>query len=272
MGETSEQSGRVVDYYRKMAQDYDKEYEAPYWKELYDKITWHYIEPYLPKKGLILDAGGGTGKWAIPMAKMGLEVVVYDISREMLDVALRKVKERNLEKLIHTKEGDICGIDYPDNYFDFVLAEGDPISYCSNPDKAVGELTRVLKPDCFISAGVDSLFSIARRRLSSKLDVDEALKILQEKRLYAEFWGFHCWAFSPKDLEDLFQKHNLRIVKIAGKPVFVSREMEPSLQDPEKVKKALEIELKLCEEQSIVGYGGHLHIVARKPKKVLKPV
>ena len=97
MKQSDDQNRRVLEYYRKAAQDYDKEYDVPVFKELYDKITWRYIEPYLPKKGLVLDAGGGTGKWAIPIAKKGLKVIIYDISREMLNVALRKAKEHHLE-------------------------------------------------------------------------------------------------------------------------------------------------------------------------------
>ncbi|MEM1569252.1 MAG: hypothetical protein QW547_04110 [Candidatus Bathyarchaeia archaeon] len=41
------QSARVINYYRKVAEDYDKEYDAPYFKMLYDKITRRYIELYL---------------------------------------------------------------------------------------------------------------------------------------------------------------------------------------------------------------------------------
>jgi ubiquinone/menaquinone biosynthesis C-methylase UbiE len=194
-------------------------------------------------------------------------VIILDVSRDMLDVALRKVRERNLEESIQVNEGDVCDIGFPDNHFDFVLAEGDPISYCDNPDKAVEELSRVLKPDCFISAGVDSLFSIVRQMLSARLDIDYAMKILHEKRIYVEKWGFNCWVFSPKDLKGLFGKHDLDAVKVVGKTVMYSKEMEPLLQDVEKAKELLEIELNLCEEESIVGYGGHLQIVARKLKK-----
>jgi len=46
---------------------------------------------------------------------------------------------------------------------------------------------------------------------------------------------------------------------------YVSRpETEALLQDEEKAGKLLELELTLCEEPSIVGYGGHLRIVAKK--------
>lgn len=265
MENSDTQNRRVINYFKKAAEEYDKGYEAPFFKELYDKITWRDIEPYLPKEGLVLDAGGGTGKWAIPIAERGLKVMIFDISQEMLNVALGRAEERELESHIRVKQGDICNIDFPDNHFDLVLAEGDPISYCSDPDKAVGELHRVLKPGCYIAAGVDSLFRVIRHVVGLRHDLDAAFRILYAKRFYAARWGFHCWAFTPKDLKQLFGKHGFSVVKIAGKPVLFSQEAEPLLEDPEKTKKLMELELALCEEETIIGYGGHLHIVARKP-------
>ena len=51
-----------------------------------------------------------------------------DISEGMLRVAREKVKKNNLEDRIIIKQGDIHHLDFPDNYFDFVLAMG--IEYC----------------------------------------------------------------------------------------------------------------------------------------------
>lgn len=263
-----EQTRRVINYYRKTAEDYDRDYDSPFFKLIYDKITWRYIEPYLPREGLVLDAGGGTGKWAIAIAKKGLEVIIYDISKEMLNVALRKAEEHGLEDFVRVKQGDICDIDLSDNHFDFVLVEGDPISYCVDPDKAVAELYRVVKPGCCISAGVDSLLRIVRSTIGMKHDVEAAFRILRERRIYAPEWGFHFWAFTPKDLKQLFARHGFEILKIVGKPIVYFREAEPLLQDPAKTERFLELELALCEEESIVGYGGHLQIVARKPIQV----
>lgn len=260
-----EQIHNVVKYYDQSAEQYDEGYENPYFKELYNKITWRYIEPYLPDDGVVLDAGGGTGKWTLPIAEKGLRVVLYDMSVGMLRVARKKAIERGLDNLVTFKEGDIRDISYPDNTFDFVLAEGDPISYCGDPDKAVMELARVLKPDKFMAAGVDSLYSTARNSLV-RGGPEEALKVLLEKRFLPPQWGFYCWAFSPDDLRRMFETNGLEVVKIIGKTVvYVSRpETELLLQDEAKVKKILDLELMLCEEPSLVGYGGHLHIVGRK--------
>lgn len=264
---SDEQSERVIAYYKKTAADYDKEYESPFFKEIYDKITWRCIEPYLPQSGVVLDAGGGTGKWSIPIAKKGLNVVAFDISQDMLNVASTKAKEQRLEKNISFRQGDICSMPFADNTFDFALAEGDPISYCSKPDLAVKELGRVLKPNCYVSAGVDSLYAILRRMLNQpEVDYDKFHRVHRDRRFFAKDWGFDCWLFTPKDLRKLFTQHEFRLVKIVGKPVmFMSRpETEAVFKDPTRIQRVLDIESEFCDEPSIVGYGGHLHIIAKK--------
>jgi len=76
-----EQTRNVKAYFDRLAESYER---SPPWDELteriYDELTWRYIEPYLPRDGLVLDAGGRTGKWAIPIAQRGLQVVLLDIS------------------------------------------------------------------------------------------------------------------------------------------------------------------------------------------------
>jgi ubiquinone/menaquinone biosynthesis C-methylase UbiE len=123
-----EQKHSVIQYYKKVAEEYDREYDTPYFKRLYDKITWRYFEPYLPKEGLCWMLAGALEKWAIPIAEKGLKVVLYDISREMLNVARRKIMKRRLENMVLFEEGDIYETGFSENYFDFVLAEGDPVS------------------------------------------------------------------------------------------------------------------------------------------------
>ncbi|MEM3629180.1 MAG: methyltransferase domain-containing protein [Candidatus Bathyarchaeia archaeon] len=263
----SEHDYRVVEYYRKVAESYDEEYSGAFWKEIYDKITWRYIEPYLPADGVVLDAGGGTGKWAIPIAKKGLKVMIYDISEDMLKIAVRKVEEEGLRERITVKVGNICNMDLPNESFDFVLAEGDPLSYCGDPDKAVSEFHRILKPKCFVVAGVDNAYTAIRSAIIHQQDTASALKVLRGKRYYSEQCGFHWWTFTPKDLKQLFEKNGFNVVKIVGKPVlyiYHHDKVQEMLKDSEKAEQILNLELALCEDPSIVGCGGHLHIVARK--------
>ncbi len=257
---------RVKKYYDSVADSYDEECKNLFMRELYDKITWYYVEPFLPKEGIVLDAGGGTGKWSIPIAEKGLRVILYDISPKMLEIAEKKIREKNLQDLIKTKFGDICEISFPDETFDFILAENDPISYCSDPERAVKEFYRVLKPGCYICAGVDSLFSILRHVVNRMRDIDAAFEILKERRIYEEHMGFHWWLFTPRSLRELFEGANLQVLRVIGKTIVYDVGADPLLKDPRKAKKLLELELALCEEESLIGYGMELHVVARKPE------
>lgn len=62
-------------HYNEKSKTYDAQFDALYFK-VYDVITWKYTEPYVPTdpQSLVLDAGGGTGRWSIPIAKKGCKV------------------------------------------------------------------------------------------------------------------------------------------------------------------------------------------------------
>ena len=257
---------KVIKYYAGIATRYDEGYDI-WWSVLYDGLTWEHVRPCLPEEGLVLDAGGGTGKWSIRMAeeKMGLFIVLLDISREMLLVAKEKLAKEGLVGRIWLVEADICALPFRTGAFDFALAEGDPISYCDDPGKAVKELNRILKPGSFVQAGVDSLFAIVRR-LMREGRIEEVEKVLREGCFMSD-WGFRWWVFTPRSLGKLFEDVGFEVIKISGKPVLSpwSEELREALKDEEKARKALELELSACDDPSIAGVGSHLHVVARKP-------
>ncbi|MFB0569159.1 MAG: class I SAM-dependent methyltransferase [Nitrososphaeria archaeon] len=262
-----EQTEKIVEYYKNVADEYDRNYDAPYWRDFYDKITWAFAEPYLPQKGEVLDAGGGTGKWSIPMAARGLHVTLVDISKEMLAVANAKIEWEGLQKLVTVKQGDIRNLDFPSNNFDFVLAAGDAVSYCGDGEKAISELTRVVKPSRHIVVSVDSVYPLMRRRLLEDLDFDAAIRFLTERKFEVRGAGFESRAFTPEELRELLEKRGLEVLKIIGKPVSLgisNENVNRVLSDPEAAKKLLRLQMMLCEVPSVSGFGGHLQAVARK--------
>ena len=80
--------------------------------KVFDAITWKYIDPYVPthSNALVLDAGGGTGRWATQMARKGCKVVLIDASEGMLKIAAKRAVEEGLQNRITTKKGDITKI------------------------------------------------------------------------------------------------------------------------------------------------------------------
>ena len=113
-------------------------------------VTIHYLDKHLPKKsGLILDAGGGPGRYTIHLAKKGYDVVLTDISPRCLEIAKREIKnvcvEDHVKKII---EGSITSLsEFANELFDAVLCLG-PLSHLlekTEREKAAKELVRVAK-------------------------------------------------------------------------------------------------------------------------------
>jgi len=267
---------RIVEYHRREAED------AYHWEvrtDFYDKITWDNIEPFLPKEGWILDAGGGVGMWSRKMVETGkCQVELLDITLESLKMAKKRINKDGLEQRIEVLHGDILSVPHPDKSFDFVLSEGDPISICGDPDKAVSELSRVLKPNCYFVAGVDSTFSCALHMLSKGKSVDFVSDFLQTGISPAvEDADFDSKSFTPLELMSLLQKHSLKTVRIVGKPIGVGINMTDMFIEALPIERRRQIfeNKKETEELSkmlnciysdpyIAGIGSHLQIVAVK--------
>jgi ubiquinone/menaquinone biosynthesis C-methylase UbiE len=257
----------VKEFYEETAKEYDKDYQTPYWK-LYHEITWENIKQFLPRKrdGLILDAGGGTGYWAIRLAREGYKVVLTDISESMLKVARKKIRTQKLQSKIKTEVADIRNMSiFSSNHFDMALAEGDPVSYCLNPEKAIRELARVVKPKAPVIISVDTKYSVMPR-LIAESSFHELSKLIGTGILESREGKFKFQAFTPEELKTLFEKCGLKLIRIIGKPILTQllpRETRDELI-LKHFERILDLELKFCGIPSLVGVGGHLEAVGTK--------
>jgi demethylmenaquinone methyltransferase/2-methoxy-6-polyprenyl-1,4-benzoquinol methylase len=91
----------------------------------------------------VLDVATGTGKQAFAFARKGYQVTGIDLSEEMLAIARRKNKYRNLK----LESGDATNLPYASNHFDVTC-----ISYAlhdmpgSFREKVLAEMFRVTRP------------------------------------------------------------------------------------------------------------------------------
>jgi ubiquinone/menaquinone biosynthesis C-methylase UbiE len=268
---------RIVEYHK-------GEVEGEYYRKvgddpLYDEITWSNIEPFLPEQGWILDAGGGAGVWSIKVAeRKKCVVVLLDLTLDLLKTAKRKIKDETLTERIEVIDADIRAIPHPKMSFDFVLCEADPICICGDPEKAVSELSRVLKPDSYLVAGVDSTLYRVFRALSQGKSLDYVLEFLQTGMAPAtDDAPFESKSFTPTEFITLLRKYGLETVKIVGKPTgfgpdmldsfvsaFPAEKRQTIFQDTTEKEKLAKILHEIYEEPYIAGIGSHLHIVAVK--------
>ena len=94
---------------------------------------------------LVLDVATGTGDLAIAVQKgTGAEVVGLDLSQQMLNVGIDKIKKINLDQKISMQKGDAENLPFEDNKFDAVsVAFG--VRNFKNLEKGLAELRRVVK-------------------------------------------------------------------------------------------------------------------------------
>jgi len=77
----------IREYYSaNVKREWERLTQDPYHK-LEFETTLHFLKKYLPKKGLVLDAGGGPGRYTVELAKQGYEVVLSDITKANLEFA-----------------------------------------------------------------------------------------------------------------------------------------------------------------------------------------
>ena len=245
-----------------MAESYDSNSSGGIWI-LYDALTWKYIEDYLPEgECTILDASGGTGKWALKLAKKGHTVYLTNLSPEMLKKG-SKADEGLSDKII-ILESDICTMDFSDNFFDFVFCEGDPVSSCCEKHfQALQELVRVAKPHAIIEVGVDSRLTFANKFI--RRPPEEGLKAFEEG-LSMDMWKTPTFTFTPRILKEEFKKCGADLLKIVGKPIlwgmlvhYIENLKERIENDIEFREKLIRLEIALNEE----GFGpSGLHLQA----------
>jgi ubiquinone/menaquinone biosynthesis C-methylase UbiE len=96
-------------------------------------------------RGRLLEVGCGPAVMAPDLAGLGLEVHGVDVSGEMVRRARERMAGHPLEKRCHFATGDFERLQYPDAFFDAVLAMG-VLEYLPDYGPALRSAARVLKP------------------------------------------------------------------------------------------------------------------------------
>lgn len=97
------------------------------------------------KRGMeVLDLGGGDGTTALPEAKLGAEVLVVDIARNLVEAGNKRAKEAGLTNL-KFQEGDATNLQgLPEKSFDLVVSIFGAM-FAPKPADVAKEMVRVTK-------------------------------------------------------------------------------------------------------------------------------
>jgi len=240
--------------------------------KLYNESWWRYIEPLLSeiKNGRILEAGCGTGRWAERLAPMGFEMVLSDISPKMLHNARDFAEQCGFADNLSFEELDVCDMhSLRNNSFDMVISTGEPLTLCANPEKAVSEFCRVVRPGGYILCDAANRYRKAFDLFHRKA-FDQIIKVLETGDYVSES-GLTQHLLGPGELVDLLKANKMEVHNLAGiTPMFSfppDSELKDALEHEYIFRDMLKISQKYAEHPGVVNLSSRLLAVACKPGK-----
>lgn len=136
---------KCIRYYQQEAESYDGTRFSCECNMLHDRMSKEIIYSFLKGCKCVLDAGTGTGRFAIYLAQKGINVVAIDSSTEMVKVAQKKAEREGCQQRIQFIVSDIENLPFKDKSFDGVCCIIVLIHFLCR-EYAITELLRVLKP------------------------------------------------------------------------------------------------------------------------------
>lgn len=179
-----------------------KEFEDLKRKMLYDHTWAITVKAFIVMSNLkehmqVLDAGCGWGRTIVGIKKElpEIEMTGIDIIPGLLNSAKHLISEETGRDDTILKIGDVQNLEFEDNSFDAVLSTR-VLQYVQDPQKAVMEFARVVKPE------------------------GKIIVILPNKLNPYIFLRYHTKIYSPLDIKGWFEKANLKIVDFGSLGYF----------------------------------------------------
>ncbi len=159
------------------------------WMKLKTEIGLNNLKKHLPAKSLrILDAGGGNGYDAFPLARDGHQIDLADYSAEMLRAAREDAQYKDLQGKIRLHQTDVMEIDriFPQPQFDAVVCHN-VLQFVGDVPNLVSRLAKTLLPGGILSLISGNRYTIPYRAAFYAKDLDEAF-VKINVRAYPHAW------------------------------------------------------------------------------------
>ena len=231
-------------------------------------VVWDYLRAVLD--GLaegraldILDVGGGSGGFAVPLAQLGHRLTVVDPSPDSLAALERRAAETSTTDRVRALQGDAAGL------LDLVAPESFDALLChsvlevvDDPGEAMRALARTLRP-----RGVASV--LAANRVAAVLARVGAGRLGEARRMLADPAGRAADSdplarrFDLDQLVGILTSAGLRPRTVHGVRVFADSVPAALLDtDPQAVDDLLALEHDVAELRDYLPVATQLHVIA----------
>jgi SAM-dependent methyltransferase len=268
-------------FFEPYAENAEKFYESAYWR-FSDELVKHHIRSLLPVEpgGYVVDAGGGTGRWADWLAnEMGVSVCIADKSTAMLKQADQLIARRG-DELVSTL---YCDLEQSgalgSGVYDGGISTYGVWSFLNDPVAAFRTVFTGLKPGAIFLAMAHGYANALESKLSSGAASREELALLRDTGIVK--WADHVpplRTFSATTFAEAAVAAGFSCLRVYGVGVVVhpgpedfgypyvaESKISASLGDPDFFQSALETEKQLAAQPELADRGTNLLIALRKP-------
>ncbi|MFG2620252.1 class I SAM-dependent methyltransferase [Streptomyces sp. NPDC048507] len=237
-------------------------------------VVWEVLKEALDRRAKatgrdvldVLDTGGGTGKFAVPVAHLGHRVTVVDPSPNALFGLERRVSEAGVADLVRGVQGDAQGLlDVVErDAYDVVICHG-VLEYVDDPAEGVANAVAALRPGGVLSllgAGLGG--AVLARALAGHFT--EARTALGDP---AGRWGSGDPVprrFTAEQLSELVGGAGLEVGAVHGVRIFA--DLVPGVlvdTEPGAVEALLRLEEAAAELPAFHAVATQLHVLGEKP-------
>lgn len=263
--------GLVEQYYDKSANEEWRRLER---RRTEYAITLKALMHWLPAPtASIIDIGGGPGRYAIDLARLGYSVTLVDVSSECLNLAKKKAEKAQVS-LAACVHGDAIELnEFKSESFDAVLLLG-PLYHLikrSERDQALREAVRVLRKSGRLFAAFITRFApfrfVAIGDPAWLLGHEEYAKQLLETGVHDKppETFTNAYYVQPEEVIPFMEQHGLKTLSLIGcEGVIAGHEEKVNELEAEAWEAWVDLNYRLGQEPSLYGASDHLLYIGEK--------
>jgi S-adenosylmethionine-dependent methyltransferase len=226
------------------------------WRLLTDALAATAPSEPLPT---VLDCGGGSGSFAVPLAQAGASVTVVDVSADALATLRRRAQEAGVAERITAVQADVESLadTLGPARFDLVLAHG-ILEAVDSASTAFTAIATTVRPGGLLSVLVGNPVAGV---LARALGGDIAAALAELRALDASFGPP-----GPEAVTALVRASGLLVEQVHGVGVFAELVPGSALEAPGAAEALADLEAESSVRPPLSEIAARVHVLARRPK------